>query len=773
VTEQTLAGTAQAREDAVARESLGLLAQAMLGLRSTGDPATACAIAGDCARSALGAADYRLLRLEPRSGALRRLDPTGEETRYLPEPGGPVEWAMRHEQAVFDEGMADPPSSREVGLWDRPPGALATVPLISGGATVGLLLVSFGAPRPFDGATRTLLQTLGDALALALERTQLRRELEQERRSVQALEKQRSDGEEASSTLMSVVAHEIRSPLTAIKAYTEAMLDHLSDPHAPRERFLGIINSECDRLARLVSDVLDLSRLEAGHRPLRLARFDLERLVTETLEGLLPSAMERKITLVPHLEAGLVVEADPDLARRLLINLVGNAVKYSPLSATVRVVTRTSGDEFLCEIEDQGPGIPPEDLPHVFERFYRARRQRDEETEGTGLGLAIAHGIVELHGGRIWAQSIEPSGTRLCVALPRRQLAAPRARRTARRIWGRSDLRELCEGTVDMVAAAMDAEIVSLMLVDPDHGDLFIAAWRGLDGEKLQGRRTAVRAGVAGSVAAWGRPLLVNDIETDRRFSRLNHPQYTTKSLLCVPLSVEGEVVGVINVNNKISGLSFDDDDLAVLTALVERVGSAVERAIAHPDSPRVVGEALEAVRAVTQLRRDGLLGGRNRVHLSRATARELGMSDTEIDLVGYVASIHDLGMTRFQEAANHPGKLDPESRQKIQRHPETTLELIRGLEYASAVRDVILAHHEHWDGNGYPRGLSGAEIPQGARILAVVDAFESMTHGRPYRPPLARPQAIEELRRDSGHHFDAEVVEAFLRTLAREENGS
>ena len=234
--------------------------------------------------------------------------------------------------------------------------------------------------------------------------------------------------------------------------------------------------------------------------------------------------------------------------------------------------------------------------------------------EGTGLGLAIAHGIVELHGGRIWAQSAEPHGTRLCVALPSRQLAAPRARRTARRIWGRGDLRELCQGTVNMVAAAMDAEIVSLMLVDPDHGDLFIAAWRGLDGEKLQGRRTAVRAGVAGSVAAWGRPLLVNDIETDRRFSRLNHPQYTTKSLLCVPLCVEGEVVGVINVNNKISGQPFDDDDLAVLTALVERVGSAVERAIAHPDSPRVVDEALEAVRAVTQLRRDGLLSGRNRI---------------------------------------------------------------------------------------------------------------------------------------------------------------
>ncbi|HEY2955582.1 MAG TPA: GAF domain-containing protein, partial [Candidatus Eisenbacteria bacterium] len=560
-------------DDALSRESLGLLSQAMLGLRSTGDIGTACAIAGSCALTALGAAEYRLLRLEPRSGALKCLDGTGAETRYLPEPTGPVDWAMRRDQAVFDDGLTDTAAAREPGLWLEPPGALATVPLISGGAIVGFLLVSFSGPRRFGAATRMFLQTLGDGLALALERTHLRSELEEERRRVQTLEKRRSDDDEASSNLMSVVAHEIRSPLTAIKAYTEAMLDNLSNPNAPHERFLGIINSECDRLTRLVSDVLDLSRLEAGQRPLRLARFDLERLVGETLEGLAPSAMERRITFAPRLEAGLVVEADPDLLRRLLINLAGNAIKFSPLGGTVRVEARSDGDEWLGQIEDQGPGIPAEDLPHVFERFYRARHPRDEEVEGTGLGLAIAHGIVELHGGRIWAQPLEPNGTRLCFALPLRQLASPLARRTARRIWGRADLRELLEGTVDMVAASMDAEIVSLMLVDPDHGDLFIAASRGLDGQNLQGRRTTMRAGVAGSVAVWGRPLLVGNIETDKRFSRLNHPQYTTKSLLCVPLRVEAEVVGVVNVNNKISGQSFDDDDLAVLAALVERVG--------------------------------------------------------------------------------------------------------------------------------------------------------------------------------------------------------
>lgn len=756
-------------DQALSGEALAMLAQAMLALRSTGDLGTACAIAGACALSALEAADYRLLRLEPRSGALRCLDGSGVETAYLPDPDGPVEWVMRHEMAAFDEGGTEPAGARDAGLWLEPPLALATVPLISGGVLCGLLLVGFDAPRRFGSASRLFLQTLGDGLALSLDRAELRRQLEEERKRVGALEKRRAEDEEASSNLMSVVAHEIRSPLTAIKAYSEAILDNLQNPNAPRERFLGIINDECDRLTRLVGDILDLSRLEAGQRPLRLARFDLERLVQETLESMLPAARARQLGFETEVEAGLVVEADPDLLRRLFINLAGNAIKYSPLASAIKIQAKTRGEEWVGSVEDTGPGIPADDLPHVFERFYRARHANGEDTEGTGLGLAIARGIVELHGGRIWAQALEPSGTRLCFSLPLRQLATPRARRIARAIFHRPDLEELFDHTIEMVAAAMDAEIVSLMLVDPDHGDLIVAASRGLEGQNLVGRRTTVRSGVAGSVAAWGRPLLVNNIETDRRFSRLNHPQYKTKSLLCVPLRVSGEVLGVLNVNNKISGESFDDDDLSVLSALVERVGSAVERASAHPESGRVVEEALEAVRSVTRLRRDRLLGGRDRIHLARATARELGMTETETDLVGYVASIHDVGMTRLRERVDQPGALDAEGRDEVERHPEVSLEIMRGLEYQGGVRELILAHHERWDGAGYPRRLKGDEIPQGARVLAVVDAYESMTRGRPYRAALTRDAATQELRREAGRQFDPAAVEAFARVLVHE----
>ena len=754
-------------------ESLATLAQAALALRGTGDLGTACAIACSCAVRALGASASRLLRVDARSGAIRLIEDSGVETPYLAEHGGPVEVVMRSETPLFDDGdVGDAP--RETLLWTDPPAALTTIPLVAGSTVHGVLLLGFPSPRRFAPTDRRLIQTLADGLAMTLERFELRDLLTEARQRVAELERQKSADDETSSNLMSVVAHEIRTPLTAIKAYTETLLDSLANPHTPRERFLGIINDECDRLTRLVTDILDLSRLEAGQRPLRLSRFELNRIIREVADSVDSLSGPRQIEIEIEVDPDLVVEADADLLRRLYLNLLGNAVKFSPIGGVVRARVTPDGEDWVGTVEDQGPGIPAEDLPRVFERFFRGRQAGDQAVDGTGLGLAIGRGIVELHGGRMWAESQPAGGSCFCFTVPLRQMASPKARRIARQIAMRPDLRELFDQTAEMVAAAMDAEIVSLMVVDPDRGDLFIAASRGLEGQNLAERRITVRSGVAGSVAAWGKPVLVNNIETDRRFLRLNHPQYTTKSLLSVPLRVEGEVLGVLNVNNKVSGAEFDDHDLALLVALVERVGGAVERTYAYPDSGRAVAEALDAVRSLTRMRRNYTLGTRSVVRLSRATARELGMGSSEIDALGFAAAIHDVGMTRLNDQLlRAPRALREDERRELAQHPEMSVEIIRPLEDLGTVREVILSHHERWDGSGYPNGIAGEDIPLGSRVLAAVDAFESMTAGRPYRPPRRRDEAIAELKREAGRQFDPVVVDALIRVLHREGGGS
>ena len=318
----------------------------------------------------------------------------------------------------------------------------------------------------------------------------------------------------------------------------------------------------------------------------------------------------------------------------------------------------------------------PRILSRLFERFQHSLGPPG--ADGLGLGLVICQGIVAAHGGRIWAEPAAEGGVRMCFTMPIRQLATPRARRIARLISERADVRELFEGTVELVAQMADADVVSLALVDAEQGDLVIAAARGLESFDALGRRSTVRSGISGSVAAWGQPLLISNIETDRRFERQSHPQYKTKSLMCVPLLVEGEVLGVFNATSKRGGTEFTEDDLAVLTTLIERVGRALERVWAHAGNERVMEEALDAIRSMTRLKRDGLLGGRDVVHLTRALARELGMGSSDVDLLGYVASIHDVGMTKLTTDLNGSEPLDPAARRRLERHPEVSVEILR-----------------------------------------------------------------------------------------------
>ena len=761
------------------RATATLVAEAVLALRATSDLAVSWDLARQHLHEALGSSHACLLRVDRRSGALFLCEESGVETPYLAERGGPVEWVMRNDRPRFDESVTEEMPC-ETLLWHQTPVSLATLPLVAGSTAYGFRLVAFDEAHMFDTQERLLLQTMADALGLAIERAHLRRALEDERAQSSQLERRLASSQEFSAEILNLVATELRSPLASVKAYSESL--EMVAPHAKstRTRFLGVIHEECDRMTALLADVSDLSRIEGGECTLRLASTTLKDLARAALDKLSEISHQRGVLL--ELEADETrVEVDVDLMRRAIENLIQNAIEFSPLGGHVTVTLKGSADDWTCSVQDEGPPLPEEDLASAFEHFHRTRREPPNGSPAASrgphasrLGLAIARGILELHAGNLWVEQEpgvvggRPPGPRFCFHAPNRQTASARARRVARQALGRADLTPLFDAIVEMVAATLESSLVSLVLVDPDRGDLFVASSTG-HGGAVKGRRTALRAGVAGAVAAWGHPLLVQDIETDRRFRRLNHPQYNTKSLLSVPLRVEGEVIGVVNANNKQNGESFDEDDLGLLVMLTERVGSAIERACAYPDSDRVVEDALTTVRAMTRLKREFALGGRRAVKRSRALARKLGLPPAETDVIGYVASIHDLGMVRFGPETAHPNDLDEKQRNAVRSHPEVSVEILRPLEYLGQVRELVLAHHERWDGSGYPHGLAGDQIPLGARILAVVDAWESMTTPRPWRIAAPRDEAAAELRREAGSQFDPEVVEAFLALLDEE----
>jgi HD-GYP domain-containing protein (c-di-GMP phosphodiesterase class II) len=147
---------------------------------------------------------------------------------------------------------------------------------------------------------------------------------------------------------------------------------------------------------------------------------------------------------------------------------------------------------------------------------------------------------------------------------------------------------------------------------------------------------------------------------------------------------------------------------------------------------------------------------------------RRLGMDGSELEVLGYVARVHDVGMLAVGEDLVGSGRrwTDSEHRQ-VEAPPQAGVQILRPIEFASKVNAIILSHHEHFDGRGYPRGLQGDEIPLGARVLAVLDAYESMTSGRPYREPFLPSEALAELQRCGGTQFDPRVVAEFARVLA------
>lgn len=220
---------------------------------------------------------------------------------------------------------------------------------------------------------------------------------------------------------VSNVSHELRTPLTAIKGYAETLADGALDDRETAERFIRIISAHADRLTYLLDDILDLSRLEAETLEVEFESCSLRRLAESCIDSVSPLAAGKTISLVLDIPADVQVICDAKLIEQALLNLMGNAVKYTQDGGLVQVRTRLlkEGDQkrIAVEVVDTGIGIPSKDLERVFERFYRVDKGRSRNMGGTGLGLSIVRHIAKAHGERVWAESELGKGSTFAFTL--------------------------------------------------------------------------------------------------------------------------------------------------------------------------------------------------------------------------------------------------------------------------------------------------------------------------------------------------------------------
>jgi two-component system phosphate regulon sensor histidine kinase PhoR len=220
------------------------------------------------------------------------------------------------------------------------------------------------------------------------------------------------------SEFVANVSHELRTPLTSIKGFVETLLDGgLSAPESAR-RFLQIIGQETDRLNRIINDLLDLSRLESGRTDLHTAKLFLAPLVEDIHQTMDGRIHEKNLSFSVEL-GSVAVWADEDRIREVLVNLIDNAIKYTPEGGAIRVRESDAGDFQEFMVCDTGIGIPKESIGRIFERFYRVDKARSRELGGTGLGLSIVKHIIDRHGGRVWVKSEYGKGTCFHFTLPK------------------------------------------------------------------------------------------------------------------------------------------------------------------------------------------------------------------------------------------------------------------------------------------------------------------------------------------------------------------
>ena len=213
-------------------------------------------------------------------------------------------------------------------------------------------------------------------------------------------------------------SHELRTPLTVLRGEMEAMA---SRPNLDEEvgATVGSSLEETERLSRIVESLLAISRLDAGEAQMERIRFDLPELTTTTVEQMRLLAEDRQIALSCESNEEVTIEGDRARIKQVIVNLVDNAIKYTPEGGAVKVIVGVENDRAVMRVEDNGMGVPADALPHLFERFYRVDKARSRQMGGVGLGLAIVKSIVTAHGGQVTVESNEGWGSRFCVSLPR------------------------------------------------------------------------------------------------------------------------------------------------------------------------------------------------------------------------------------------------------------------------------------------------------------------------------------------------------------------
>lgn len=328
-------------------------------------------------------------------------------------------------------------------------------------------------------------------------------------------------------------------------------------------------------------------------------------------------------------------------------------------------------------------------------------------------------------------------------------------------------MRRMLENIIEMTQDTLDASAASILLFDDDQEDLYFEAASGPVGNKLNHVKVDKQSGIAGQVARTGKPLIVNDVSLHPDFQRSidEITGFVTKSLMCVPLVTSQKTIGVLELLNKQDGRNFDDSDVRAAASVATTAAMAIENTRLHQTildayktTIMTLAEAIDAKDPYTfghsqRVREYALLAGST-----------INLSPEEMETLEYASILHDIGKISVDtRILNKPDALTQSEWRIIHEHPTIGAHLLKKIRFLEKASEIVMHHHERYDGKGYPNGLKGEAIPLEARLISVADAFDTMTTDRSYRKAFRREYALAELRRSTGTQFCPVAVRAFV----------
>lgn len=319
----------------------------------------------------------------------------------------------------------------------------------------------------------------------------------------------------------------------------------------------------------------------------------------------------------------------------------------------------------------------------------------------------------------------------------------------------------------------LKARIGYILLLDDDRQNMRIAGVVGAPEDLDRQIRVPLKpGGVSYWVVENRQPVLLQNFDEAKDFAKMSRLGFLRETVICAPLIVKDEVIGTITIANRLDGNCFNPEDLELLSTIAAQASVAIKNAQLYEEQQSTYLSTVQALVSAVEASDPYTRGHSERVtQYSLALGRALELPHDALKRLEHAAILHDIGKIGIDISLLHKkGQLSPEDFALLQQHPLIGVRILDPIVFLKGVREIIVQHHERYDGRGYPMGVSGVEILPEARILAIADTFDAMTSDRPYRSALTREVALQEIRDHAGSQFDPHVAEAFLSLYARGE---